>query len=971
MKTNQFYTWKRAKIVVMMIFLMSISFISLAQITAERTTSRPRIDGKLSDNCWKDAAAYKRFYKNGKRGEIAKSKTSVKVLFDDSALYIGIRCEEPKPSKMKKAPRPRDGGIYQLDCLEIMLDPARSNDRYYHFMVSATGAVYDAYCEQGGIIQNSKWNGRWKVKTFTGKDFWSCEIKIPFYNFAEIAKLDGDWGINVCRGRRSGIREDSSIAENGAYHNSGNFLKLTGLKTDFTRFQLALNPPAGIIKVGQKNQLELGVKTLLKNGSSVEKSITADAWAVSPKGDVKTFARVSYKVAPGASVNIVLPPVKVKDQGLYTIFLKILDKNQRSVAFRDALANVRHAPVNIKLITPWYRNCIFESQKIKNIEFNVLIAMDKSSLKDKSMEVFIQNKDKKVWSKKIKNIKKLLNIKVENSKIPYGRYKIKAVLMKNGKAMDFGTAEFPLWKLTHKKSEAWLGRDGNWYVDGKVFFFHTGWPARLKDNSPEINLFMSMSNQGVPAGKKWLSSNLIFRSSRIPGFFKDLQGKYLDEKNRDALRELVRKDRDYKNLFAYFLIDEPSSRSINPDTLRQAYEVIKAEDPWHPVLLSDSLRNDYIFCGDIQGHHPYPNVVSSKKRNDCTTIWKAYDNGMQKLADSSHKTAFVFMHMGFNKRDFGLGPKDSRIASYDEYRSQTIMALACGMKGLIPYNRNVEGYPECIVGFPALTKESAWFGKAVVAADSKVRPSASNKNIHMISKNLDGNLVVFASNVGMKEGKVTFKLPELPATIKSLNVVSEERTVPVVNGKFTDNFEACEGHVYTSGPMPKLQPVREIKAEIEKQWKARQKKGNLLFQRYQGDSVDIAASSAYNIYKQEPESTFWHVCDGMILSESGGAYGFFQWTSKEGDSPAWIELKLKKAAKIGRIEIYALDKSLKKFKVQLFAGDKWNTVYETNDCTSNHITCKFPMQKAEKIRIHITGTRGSQAKISEIEAYKN
>ena len=963
---------KLVKILSVVIICVSFSLVNNAQVLAKRTSSRPRIDGKLSDSCWQKAVAYNKFYKAGGNGKAAQSKTSIKILFNDSSLYIGIRCEEPKTSEMKTDTRPRDGGIYQLDSVEVMLDPACSNERYYHFMVSARGDVYDSFVEQGGGIHTARWNGRWKAKTFIGKGFWSCEMKIPFYNFAEVDSIAGNWGINICRNRRPNVREDSSILAKGSYHSVTEFLKLKGIDIDFKRFQLSVNKPEAIVKPGQDGKLEIALKSQLKNGGIKSKTYTADAWIVSPKKKVKTFAPVTCRLKPAESKIISLPSVDFKDQGEYKIVFRILDENQRPVAFREARANIRHTPVRIKLLTPWYRNCIFESQKIKNVEFKIFTEMSKSALNDKCMEISIQNKDKKVWSKKITNIKKIQDIKVPNSKIPYGRYVIKAALIgKNGKAIPFGIAEYPLWKLTHKKSEVWLGRDGNFYINGKVFYFHSGWFARLSDNKPEHTLIMSMNSDSVPANKKWLSSNLIFRCRRrIPDYIKTLQGKYFDEKSRAIVREIVKKDRDYENLFAYFLADEPSSMSINPEALRQVYEVIKETDPWHPVVISDSPRNQYIFCGDIQGHHPYPSIFGSKKRNDCTPIWKAYSNGLKKQNNKYHKTAFVFMRMGFNKYDYGLGPKDSRIASYIEFRDQNLMAFACGVKGLIPFDRTVNGYPECYIGFPYLFKEESWLGKAVVAPDSKVKVSASNENIHMISKDVNGNLVIIASNVSNKPGKVTFSLSGLPATVKYLNVVSEGRKVPVVNGKFTDNFEVCEGHVYTSGAMPELKPVSEIEAEIERAWAKRRKKGNILFQRYINKSVNISASSATNKYHQDPASAFWHLCDGLILKDlSESSYGFLQWTSKKGALPAWLELKLKKAAMIGRIEIYPLEKSLKEFQVKVFSDGKWNKIYETSNCDSSHVVCKFSPRKVEKIRIDISKTNGSKAMISEIEAY--
>ena len=55
-----------------------------------RTDSKPVVDGKLEEPCWKDAA------KTGPlkvtRGEPAKSTTEAFILRDADHLYVGVRC---------------------------------------------------------------------------------------------------------------------------------------------------------------------------------------------------------------------------------------------------------------------------------------------------------------------------------------------------------------------------------------------------------------------------------------------------------------------------------------------------------------------------------------------------------------------------------------------------------------------------------------------------------------------------------------------------------------------------------------------------------------------------------------------------------------------------------------------------------------------------------------------------------------
>jgi len=960
-------TVKRILYFLIMIFAVSVGYAG--NINAVKKSGTILMDGKLADAAWNGCKEYTVFLKSG-TDQASQNKTAVKVLYDDQALYLGIVCHEANTAELRRDVRPRDGGLYALDSVEVMLDPGFSNDKYFHFMVSANGDVFDAICDQGGAIQNSKWNGIWEAKSFIGKGFWSCEIKIPFYNFAKLAKISGDWGINICRNARV-IKEDSSIAEEGAYHKTAAFAKLMGLNVDFSSLRFAVNSPEITLKIGEKNDIQAQVNSVIKYGNSDRISVTADAWFISYSGKILFAPKTKFEFGDKEEKRIKLPPVTLPEQGDYRVALRIANSNGRTIAYQESAASVRFTPVSIKLIAPHYRHSIFDTQKLKEIIFDVKIEIDDSALKGKMLELAIKNSDGTVWSEKIKNISKNMTFKVDNAKIPHGRYNLTATLKNtDGRTMEFSTVEVPLWKLPYKKGEVWMGEDGNWYVDGKRFVFHSGWYSSPKKSRPEQACSMPMRSGGVMPGQKWLSPMILFTWQREPGLMSTMQSGSLDDSARKYFVKRIEEDRENQNLFGYYLMDEPSGQSVHPDSLRNAYELIKEADPYHPVIISDSHDNNYIAGADINCHHPYPNISATFKINDLTSIATAYDDGMRKLQGSYHKVSFVFMHMGFSKKDFDLGSKDERIGSYDEFRAQTLMALACGMKGLITYDRVEEAYPECYIGFPALTAESSWLLKAVCAPDAGLKVTVSSPEVRYVIKNTDNGIVLVASNVSIKAKKVRFKIEGLPAAVKSLNVVSEERSVPVENGEFTDDFDVCGGHVYTTGAQPELRSVNAIKAEIEKAWADRRKTGNVLFQRYMDGTVTFKASSATNVYGRAAESCLWHLCDGHI-PECDFGYGFLQWTNRADAFPAWVEISLKKPAEIGRIEIYAMEKTVKDLQVEIMSKGKWSKVYENNNVAGNQISCRFTPAVVEKIKINVNAANGKQVKIVEIEAYKN
>jgi hypothetical protein len=937
-------------------------------LVAARVSGTLVIDGKLDEPSWQSAQPCTDFLKH-QTDAPSSAKTSVRVLYDENALYFGIRCEEPMVSQMINREAPRDGGLYQSDCVEVMLDPAISKERYYHFMVNALGNQYDAYRDQGGGVTYKNWNGSWTVKTSIEDQFWSTEIRIPFFNFAEKNPISGDWGINVCRGKRTNPREDSSLT--GSYHTVDLFLRLSGIDTDLTSFQLEVQPPQGNMKLGEKERIFVENQSSVGNFSETMQALNADSWLTAPDGNVFTSASTRFEIKPGETRTITLPKIEVQQQGRYTNSLRVTDSRRRVLAYKEATQEIVFSPLRVALQVPWYRHCIFETQNIQQIEFQVLIGMEQAALQDKKLLVSIRDNEKSVWHSSVENVRPELQFSVDNASIPHGRYIIYAELQEqSGKKIDFCSAEFPLWKLPFRKTETWRGRDGNWYVEGNPIFINSFWSSK-EFAIPEHNVRMYFKDtwKELPEGVLGLSGNPIFGVNKQPGVIKALQSGNLDEEYLELYRASVRKDLEANNLFAYNLADEPSSFSASPESLRQAYEAIKSADPYHPVFISDSSRNDYITACDINGHHPYPSVLRNVKANDCTSIATTFDSGMARLAGGYHQVTFIFMDMGFNKWDFGLGPADGRMATFNEFRDHMLMALACDMKGLIPFNSNYQSYPEGTIGFQVIAREGAWLGQAIIAPDTAFRPTADWDKLRFVCRDLDGDTVIIASNASMTPRLVTFT--GLPETVHTIHVISEDRSIPVKNGSFSDQFNECQGHAYTTGTPPALESVDAVNQRIDEAWAKRARPGNFLFQRYKDDAVIITASDTFVNYSMAgAETVLWHLCDGYVPESSKG-YGLLFWSSVINKLPAWIEFAPKKAPfELGCVEIDTLDHSLKEFTIEVRSGDTWKQVYENRDASAtNHHVCRFPPENTSRFRINILSSNGDRARIGEVAAF--
>ncbi len=949
---------------------------------AVRAAKAPSIDGKLDEAVWAAAPAYTAFVTTkGRRPAV--NPTSVKCLFDDRNLYFGITCaiaDGGRPAQA--AARPRDGGLYQLEGIELMLDPGRNQDFYYHFMVSSNGDLADRTCEQGGILGAEQWNGQWTAKVAWQKNAYTVEIAIPLYNFAAVrAKAPVGWAINVCRNARppKAGNEDASIA-NGNYNTGGAFLPLDGIDLDLRNLQFSFDRAAASSAPVPGAKIHTTPSVAFANATGRPLRGAVEAWIRRESDRKYTFnVKKRFDLADGANARLELNPITHEGEGDYFLFVRAEDENGRAIAYTDQKISVRLAPLAIDLEVPWYRNSIFASQKLTEVRFTVKCSLPADQAKGSSItaEILDDATKKTVWTATRPAAAKI-PFSLATAKLPDGRYTLKATLVKGGKPVPFGSTSTFLWKLPHKDTEAWMDRHGNWFIDGKPFTINTGWFGSAKDYGPHINLVMAFDFRRPAApfeNAKILDTNLMWGSGRVmrrPERQKMLQQATIPPEFAKDIRDLITKARDQKNLFCYYLIDEPSGNSVHPSALRQIYEIIRETDPYHPVMQSDSTTHyNYIDCADLNIHHPYPRILDNLKYNDCTRIVNDLRRGQEKQAALGHKSSFLFMRMGFNQLDYGYGPANSRIISYEELRDQVIMAFAAGIKAMCPYDRSINGYPESQIGYRASDIEAAWLLHVINTPPSPVKAASPKKEMIFTVHDYQGATYVLASNVSMDEGRYEFTLQGLPASVKSLVVIGEERTVPVRNGKVVDDFHPCGGHVYTTGKDPGFEPVASIRRRIEAEWQKRQKPGNLFFERQTDRAVHIRVSSDAK-HGQNRQTVRWHLCDGLETGATWDkAYQFFFWTPAPSPDGAWVEFTPVKPAVIGRVAVYSDDISLKDYDVQVFEDGAWKTVASVKGATTERTEVSFAPRTVTKLRLFLPAWPNPKQPphIAEVEAY--
>ena len=154
------------------------------------------IDGRVEEPAWRDAPVETGFTQTAPdEGAPASVATRFRVLWDDSALYFAVECDDPYPPTVRTSRRDRD---VQADDVRIDLDTMLDGRTAYHFGVFASGQQLD------GIHFNdtdftAEWDAVWEAGVARTPSGWSLEVRIPL-RVLRIPDGAREFGFNISRG---------------------------------------------------------------------------------------------------------------------------------------------------------------------------------------------------------------------------------------------------------------------------------------------------------------------------------------------------------------------------------------------------------------------------------------------------------------------------------------------------------------------------------------------------------------------------------------------------------------------------------------------------------------------------------------------------------------------------------------------------------------------------------------------------
>jgi len=169
---------------------------------AVRATGPIRIDGILDEPAWSKAPVASDFMESypNPNGHPPDS-TEVRVLYDDDALYVGVRMFDSQPKLIAAQLARRDAtGIYS-DWLHLMVGTYYDHRTAYRFSVNPMGVKKDVL-EYNDNSEDVNWDAVWDVATRVDSLGWIAEYRIPFsqLRFSSTEPSGGRiWDIQIMR----------------------------------------------------------------------------------------------------------------------------------------------------------------------------------------------------------------------------------------------------------------------------------------------------------------------------------------------------------------------------------------------------------------------------------------------------------------------------------------------------------------------------------------------------------------------------------------------------------------------------------------------------------------------------------------------------------------------------------------------------------------------------------------------------
>lgn len=946
--------------------LRSAETASADAVQVRNPATPPTLDGDLTDPCWMQADWQSGLREHADPDQPAKHDTRFAFITDGESLFMAATMIEPATDRLVARAERRDAHVYRDDCIQLFIDPNRTDTDYFTFSVNSRGTVRDT---KG---KNIAWNAEIRAMASVSAATWCVEIEIPLCDL-ELAPGTAatPWGFNLTRVRRAGAgAELSTFARiRGTFHQPTEFRPLH-LPSEMLRPYLwHISAPDTCEISLVESQPALQTRIQIGNATGRFRFFHVQAGVRSTDTSAQGQP-VRDGLDDGDQHFVALStPTAGLEQGMLVVSVTDALHPERVYARRQFPARLAYSPIRITLTAPWYKNAIFATQDLATVECDVQSDLPEEQLSALTLVGRLWCADRAIGAPvRRAPARRMASLSLSVSDLPVGSYTLVVALMdRAGNTVHQATT--PLRKLPPHEGEVRFDRNMACLVDGKPFL-PFGWfgvrmeqmEAFAKDGCNTIGAYgptcTSLSDADVKAyldRAHKLGLKVLCRPQPSLAIVRSAQ-RLLTDDETNAIRELVRKWRDHPALLGWYMCDEPEGHAEPLERRLQEYRIVAEEDPFHPaIVLNNTVPgiHKYHLAGDLLMPDVYPGFL---RAGGASRIKRPTDAMVAcREATDGRKPVWVTPQGHIQMVDGHRAP------TFRELRNQAWQCVAHDAMGLFWYRDSfVNNLVHTKVGMPYIQRELRAVLPAVrtKSVPNLVRTNAKAGELSVGAKQLGQHLLIIAVSLSTTELAVEFTVDGLGNT--PLTVLSEARRIMPNGGRFSDLLKPYEAHVYsTDTRVPPLPSIAQIEKAIDAEIDARCKPGNLAY---------FTTGARVNPQHHDGQSYFLH--DGSV----DGVFWPREWGKVSHPLPNWIDVVFPKPTRVARVAVYsspARDGSpvLQDAAIQIQANGIWRTVADVANCRENPATFTFKATETNCVRLLVTRAQTGRIRLQEIEVY--
>ena len=929
----------------------------------------PTVDGRLDEPCWGQAVWNSGLVQHADPGQAAKHDTRFALACDDEFLFVGAEMSEPAPDRLSAAIEQRDGNIYRDDCIQLFIDPDRTDADYFSFSLNSRGQFRDT--KKTTIA----WNADLRAAAQVGDHEWSVEAAIPLGDLELTpASCTAPWGCNLTRVRRVGTAAKLSTFAplRASFHQPEQFVPCHVPVEPLTPYVWDISAPdrVSVTLVAGVPAVATGVQ--VKNLTARFAFFLIQASVHGANGHAAGQRTRDGIDAGDAHLAQVSTPVGPVEKGMFVVSLFDALRPTRLLARRQFVADdLAYSPIHIALREPWYKNAIFATQQLEAVVCEVRSDLPETALASLTLTAGVYAMDGTPVAAPValQPAKRALIVSIPIPGLRSGEYRVRVALLDAaGKAAH--STSLALRRLAPLAGEVRFDRNMACLVDGKPFF-PFGWfgvsaeqmerfaadgyntigaygPTCTSLNDDQVRAYLDQAHG--------LGMKVICRPQPSLAVVRSAQ-RLLSDDEAGAMRELVRKWREHPAVLAWYMCDEPEGHSQPLERRMQEYRLVDEEDPYHPaIVLNNTVPgiHKYHPSGDLLMPDVYPGFLTAggasridRPMNAMSACREATDGRKPVWITPQGQIQMVEGH---------------RAPTFRELRNQAWQGAAHDAMGFFWYRDCfLVNLVESKLGVPAIHREMLALLDAVrtKSVPGLVTADAKPEDLTVAAKRHGEHVTLIAVSLSTAKQHAAVQVTGLGN--RALTVLSEARAVHVRDGRFEDDFEPYEAHVYTTDTTVRSLPtVRDTETGIRTEFRARHKPGNLAYHR-----------TGARIAPEHHGGQAAFLNDGSTV----GVYWPRQWGKVTHPLPNWVEVVFPLPQTVGRVEVYSVcapdtPPTLLDAQVQVCGADgAWTDLASVRQNAVEPTTFRFSPVATERLRLRITDARGKRIRLQEIEVY--